>query len=748
MSDDVVMEDQAASASATPGASASPGDPTSLQLGSVDQAGRSQPPSFTPEEIRTHHSLQLASVPDIWASTDGENYRAWETFMSKATAIQAPVPRAPEETRLVDLLDVFPVTKCYKNLSTKIVQVYDPKATAKDDPPEGIDPRFSKWIIFVSREQKIQSMQAKQPVTAITKRPYGSTTQQFHFPHDLSPTDMELIRRTLQHICEHCPMRLGSWQQAVRFEAVIADAALAICAPRSRIIVLPAISATSSVACHARVVYLDAALLSQTQLATSAPIANVAKTYLLQVSVPKDDAGLREAPRLSPIFAEPKLPPLYETIHNSAFKRVAEGVAWIVSQIHGSTGTAASLDLRVALCKEVLGIPSPETDLTGSLYRQDTLFVRTKTTSGYDLDPSAAVSSDIRGEPLNTIKVPADVDAVSRVVEAGEREFVQSGDAVLAWRKACQRADFEHALISGGKDAGPCHCQPSQKYFKAHLCRGCKSLTICEWLVDGLCPTCAINLPSCMQCAQEGHNCDKQTPICTRCAKEKRDCVYSGKGTSKSGKGKGAPKGGQGTEKRSAGVRRLLEAYRNNIRGDEANLVSIGSRSARQLAMNLKAQRGALCDELVAARPTLLSGEFQDEYLLTAVDLDQKGTSNGFTLSTDAMLPVSVSTRFGTNQWGTPHLPENIRLCERKYDYPYLEVYTDITTVFVNKLKGSFSHHVIACYSDLCKDHTEDELNEILKRLSHIYLVHLQYPYTTIARLQLPAENIDIVVNS
>ncbi|KAK4894845.1 hypothetical protein LTR27_006967 [Elasticomyces elasticus] len=341
----------------------------------------------------------------------------------------------------------------------------------------------------------------------------------------------------------------------------------------------------------------------------------------------------RPVPPLPAIFARPKLP--LETNTDATKRRSAEAMAWVVAQVHGSVATDATLALRIQACKELLGMSDGDGRVEDSLYRQEALFVTTATARGFDLDPSAAVQADTFGRQLNTIKVPADPDAVSRVIEAGERHFLQNGDVVLAWRSACQRADFEQHLASEGLKAEPCHCQPSQKHAKTHLCKKCKSLTV--------------------------------------------------------------------------------------------SLLSVGTRSARQIANDLLTNRPALRKELSALFP---GQDLRDEYLLCPIEPKRSGLKHdGFAFSLDAMHPVSV-TGEGDQKHAALHVLQNLRSCH----------------FFVNRMKGMFGHLIVRCYSDLCKSCSEAELNEVLRQLDHVYLTGLEVPQAIESRLQLPVGTVESIM--
>ncbi|KAK5702837.1 hypothetical protein LTR97_003783 [Elasticomyces elasticus] len=317
----------------------------------------------------------------------------------------------------------------------------------------------------------------------------------------------------------------GTWGSKQRgLENMVADAALRIVAPRHGVLTIPTVTTASKNRYQVDITYFDAQVLNQ--MHTSGTVSASALPQFLKskkIEWKSSTIPARPVPALPALFVRPILPP--ETNTDALKRRSAEAMAWVVAQVHGSVATDATLTLRVQACKELLGMSDGEDRVDDSMYRQEAIFVTSATDKGFDLDPSSAVHGDTFGTRLNTIKVPANPDAVSRVIEAGERHFLQNGDVVLAWRCACQRADFEQHLALEGLDAESCHCQPSQKHSKSHLCKMCKSLTICDWLTNGICPHCQTSGP-CRTCSTSDEECDQKLPRCSGCEQKDVDCVY------------------------------------------------------------------------------------------------------------------------------------------------------------------------------------------------------------------------------
>ncbi|KAK4894846.1 hypothetical protein LTR27_006968 [Elasticomyces elasticus] len=234
------MEDDDTMAGA-PLSGAATNTPTADNDGSIDQDSIHDPVLLTRQELHIHHGGQLASTSDIYASTAGENYRAWETFIDKATYVQ-PLDELPAavDVRPVDLLTGFPQSKCHPVLYSKLVQVLDKKAPPKSNPPPGLDPLFSEWVVFVSADKN--AFTKKSTAYNSTKR-QPKITNVFHFPYDLSPAQMRLIETNVRDLCEHCPMAPGTWGSKQRsIENVVADAALRMVAPRHGVLTIPSVS--------------------------------------------------------------------------------------------------------------------------------------------------------------------------------------------------------------------------------------------------------------------------------------------------------------------------------------------------------------------------------------------------------------------------------------------------------------------------------------------------------------------------
>ncbi|KAK5702836.1 hypothetical protein LTR97_003782 [Elasticomyces elasticus] len=196
MEDDDLMADAPLSGAAVSRPTADDDD------GSIDQDGIADPVSLTRQELRIHHGGQVASTSDIYASTAGENYRAWETFVDKTTYVR-PLDELPAavDVRPVDLLTGFPQSKCHPVLYSKLIQVLDKKATPKSNPPPGLDPLFSEWVVFVSSEKNAFT---KKSTAYNSNKRQPKITNTFHFPYDLSPAQMQLIETTVRDLCEHC----------------------------------------------------------------------------------------------------------------------------------------------------------------------------------------------------------------------------------------------------------------------------------------------------------------------------------------------------------------------------------------------------------------------------------------------------------------------------------------------------------------------------------------------------------------
>lgn len=122
-----------------------------------DESRRLAPASDSLKNIRKHYGYLSASVEEIWASTEGTNYRAWDTLVHEIAYVQAPVP-APGASRPISLLSVFPKTSFHEKLYSKAFQVTRRRSKIwkpQSDLPPGLDPNFSEWRVRVSTDKKV-----------------------------------------------------------------------------------------------------------------------------------------------------------------------------------------------------------------------------------------------------------------------------------------------------------------------------------------------------------------------------------------------------------------------------------------------------------------------------------------------------------------------------------------------------------------------------------------------------------------
>lgn len=123
------------------------------------EAHQLAPPTYSLRDIQIHYGYQLASVEDIWASTDGTNYRAWDTLVREMAYVQAPDDTpAPGVSRPMDILSILPATRCHQKLYSKACQITGNKnrtSQPHSNLPSGLDQKFSEWRVFVSTDKKV-----------------------------------------------------------------------------------------------------------------------------------------------------------------------------------------------------------------------------------------------------------------------------------------------------------------------------------------------------------------------------------------------------------------------------------------------------------------------------------------------------------------------------------------------------------------------------------------------------------------